>query len=126
MDGWYAATVQVMNHYKLKMKKRAQHTLTRRTATRTTRKRTVTSGLPTTRYPLTSNLTTMMIIIINSIRDFAPKQTLTHVPVGGGGAGRGASGRAQPTTGPALSTTQGAPASASPSYDDRLTAPHDD
>ena len=47
---WYAATVQVMNHYKLKMKKRAQHTLTRRTATRTTRKRTVTSGLPTTRY----------------------------------------------------------------------------
>lgn len=84
MDGWYAATVQVMNHYKLKMKKRAQHTLTRRTATRTTRKRTVTSGLPTTRYPLTSNLTMMMmIIIINSIRDFAPKQTLTHVPGGG-------------------------------------------
>lgn len=46
---YHIPTVQVMNHYKLKMKKRAQHTLTRRTATRTTRKRTVTSGLPTTR-----------------------------------------------------------------------------
>lgn len=35
----HVAPVQVINHYKLKMKKRAQHTLTRRTSTRSTRQR---------------------------------------------------------------------------------------